>query len=490
MTNASAPRARLDTAGRTWLAALVGSLLLLFTAGTPAAEPLRVFIRAGVKTHGPGQHDHPRFLGEWTKLLGERGLKVDGAMNFPSAAQLEQTDVVIIFAADGMKITGDNRANFEKFLKRGGGFVVLHDGVVSDDQHEWAKKIQGGAWVWQKNAPEKTGTKWFEGEVGVYFVDTAHPITRGLSNFDWKDEIYYDLDMAPDAKVLATSFHTVFVIAPQLWTYEKTLEGGSAPYRAFVSLPGHEYASFQTPHYRALLLRGLAWAGKRANVDEFCNAEELGSLTYPAGGPTAPDKAAAKLNVHPEFNVSLVAAEPLIEKAISLDWDARGRLWVADSHDELAQPPLLPRLQPRGRPRLPRARRRRADRGLARGTRGDRPARHRRGRLRGLGGRRAARSGERNEHPRARARPLDRLAPLARRRAGRVVPGLLGAAASACGAARLRDVRDRGRRIASGSIRRSSGSTPEPGARARRRTAPCRRCTRAGPDRSGRRAHA
>jgi hypothetical protein len=68
---------------------------------TPAAEPLRVFIRAGVKTHGPNQHDHPRFLAEWTKLLGERGMKVEGDMDFPDATQLAKTDVVIIYAQDG-----------------------------------------------------------------------------------------------------------------------------------------------------------------------------------------------------------------------------------------------------------------------------------------------------------------------------------------------------------------------------------------------------
>ena len=216
----------------------LGAVLIagLLACASRAADPLRVFIRAGIKTHGPGQHDHPRFLGEYTKVLGERGVKVDGAMDFPSAAQLEATDVVVIFAADGMKITGDERSRFEKFLQRGGGLVVLHDGVVSGDQHEWAKQVTGGAWRWDG---EKK-TKWYEGEVGVYFVDTTHPVVRGFSNFDWKDEIYYDMDMAPDAKVLATSFHSVFVIAPQVWTYERTWPGGTKPYRSIVSLPGQE----------------------------------------------------------------------------------------------------------------------------------------------------------------------------------------------------------------------------------------------------------
>ncbi len=310
---------------------LVPLISICCAAAAQPAQPLRVFIRAGVKTHGPNQHDHPHFLQDWVPFLRQRGIDAAGSMNFPTPTELDHSDVVVIYVADGMKIVGAERERFENFLRRGGGLVVIHDGVVSADQHEWAKKVQGGAWIWNDpNRPEKK-TKWFEGEVGIYFVNTQHPITRGISNFDWKDEIYYDLDMAPDANVLATSFHSVFVIAPQLWTYEKTWAGGSAPYRAFVSIPGHEYDIFNTPHYRAILLRGIAWAGKRSNTDEFCRPEELNSLKYPAGGPTSPAKAAAKLNVHPEFNINLVASEPLVEKVISLDWAPNGKLWVAET---------------------------------------------------------------------------------------------------------------------------------------------------------------
>ena len=192
--------------------------VLALTFGLHAA-PLRVFIRGGVKTHGPNQHDHPRFLGEWAKLLTERGVTASGAMEFPTAAQLEATDVLVIYAADGMKITGDERARFEHFLARGGGVVVIHDGVVSGDQHAWCKKIIGGAWRWDGDKK----TQWHEGNVGVYFVNPGHPIVKGVSNFDWKDEVYNRLDMAEDVTVLAQSFVDVFNIWPQLWTYEKTL---------------------------------------------------------------------------------------------------------------------------------------------------------------------------------------------------------------------------------------------------------------------------
>ncbi len=311
---------------------LVVAVLLSLSVAARAAEPLRIFIRGGVKTHGPNQHDHPRFLKEWTQLLNERGAKTDGGMEFPTAAQLEKTDVLVIYAQDGMNIVGPQRADLEKFLARGGGLVVIHDGVVSGDQNAWCKSIIGGAWRWPSaGLPKEKATKWFEGDVGLCWIDTRSPITRGISNWDWKDEIYYDMDLASDIGVLASSFQNVHIVAPQIWTYEKTLAGGTVPYRAFVSIPGHEYDSFNHPAYRTALLRGIAWAGKRANLDEFCRPDELAQLRYPPGGPKRAQDEMKTFNLHPEFNLSLAVDENLCEKIMSLDWDPQGRLWVIET---------------------------------------------------------------------------------------------------------------------------------------------------------------
>ena len=171
------------------------------------------------------------------------------------------------------------------------------------------------------------------------------------------DEIYYDMDILPAARILAAAYTpkpfgarnaaaqkradaltgggkrvSVYDIQPQMWTYERTVEGGRTPYRAFVSIPGHLYENFNRPNYRSILLRGIAWAGRRPNADELLRENELGdSLRYVDGGPTHPAEAAGKIEVHPEFDLTLVAAEPLISKAMSIDWDEKGRLWVAET---------------------------------------------------------------------------------------------------------------------------------------------------------------
>ena len=118
-------------------------VLPLFASG--AEDALRVFIRSGPKTHGPGAHDHPRFLREWLPLLNERGARAAGAETFPTAGQLADTDVLILHAQEAGTITGTDRANLTTFLTRGGGLVVIHAGMVSGDP-DWFKGIIGGAW--------------------------------------------------------------------------------------------------------------------------------------------------------------------------------------------------------------------------------------------------------------------------------------------------------------------------------------------------------
>jgi putative membrane-bound dehydrogenase-like protein len=295
------------------------ALLMVLATASPgftasSGKPLRVFIRASEKTHGPGTHDYPQFLRDWTALLQSRGAVATGAMRFPTADELKRTDVLVLYAADGANVAPADRRVLEAYQRGGGGLVVLHDGICGEDP-AWFKTVAGGA--------KKHGsTNWQTGRLGLYFGGARHPITEGVSNFDLDDESFFQIDLAPEAQVLATTFRTAKEIVPQMWVYQKRRA------RAFVSVQGHRSATFDLPHYRALLLRGIAWAGRR-EVDALTRPEELSQLRYPEGGPTAPDKAAGKLQLSSEFSLSLVASEPMVVKPISLDWDARGRMWVA-----------------------------------------------------------------------------------------------------------------------------------------------------------------
>ena len=257
-------------------------------------QPLRVFIRAGEKTHGPAgndQHDYPKFLTEWTKILSERGAKVDGGLRFPTADELARTDVLVIFKGDGGTCSPSERGLLENYTKRGGGLVVLHDGMCSDDP-AWFASLAGGA--------KKHGDmNWSRGVLKMQFTDPAHPITKGLPNFEVDDEAFFLLTKAPEMRVLATTpLPSNGEVTPQVWTYERTAPGGE-PYRSFVSMLGHYHRIFSEPTHRAMVLRGIAWAGKRdADLLQRSNVTESngqgGEAARPQTQPQAPAQRASK----------------------------------------------------------------------------------------------------------------------------------------------------------------------------------------------------
>src|SRR5438067_1813677 len=111
-------------------------IAVIGSAAAPQPAPLRVFLRGGAKTHGPadnGQHDGPTFVKEWAPLLTSRGARVEASLQFPSAEQLANTDVLVMFAANAGNIAGDQRASLNAFLLRGGGIVCLHDAVLAQE---------------------------------------------------------------------------------------------------------------------------------------------------------------------------------------------------------------------------------------------------------------------------------------------------------------------------------------------------------------------
>ncbi|HEY3940157.1 MAG TPA: hypothetical protein VGL97_22205, partial [Bryobacteraceae bacterium] len=82
-----------------------GVLLLFILMGTAAAQRqnpagMHIYLWAGLKSHLLGQHDYPQFLADWSKLLTQHGAVVDGALHPPTAADLEHTDVVVIYKGD------------------------------------------------------------------------------------------------------------------------------------------------------------------------------------------------------------------------------------------------------------------------------------------------------------------------------------------------------------------------------------------------------
>ena len=225
---------------------------------------MHIYIRAGLKSHGEGQHDYPQFLADWSKVLTRRGAVVDGALHFPTAAELAATDVLVMYKGDAGSMTDEERANLNAYVKRGGGLVSFHDTLCGPDP-EYYSTIVGGA--------KKHGEPNFSaGDIKYTIVDKADPIMQGMTDFSINDEAFMLMTWAknPEIHVLATApmppstsagTH-VGEVVPQIWTYEHTVTGGQ-PSRAFVWMQGHTYANFTNPQVQPMILRGIAWAAKK-----------------------------------------------------------------------------------------------------------------------------------------------------------------------------------------------------------------------------------
>jgi len=235
----------------------------------PGQNPngMRIYLWGGLKTHAVGQHDYPQFVADWSKLLTERGAVVDGSLHPPSAADLEKTDVVVIYKGDAGYL---NDAALQAYVKRGGGLVQFHDALCGPDPEAFAVLL-GGA----KKHGETNFT--LEAPIPYKVVDKTNPIMKDMTDFTITDEAFFSITWAknPGINVLATAEIAATPsagthkgeIVPQMWSYEHTLPGGQ-PARAFSWMQGHNYVNFSHPQIQKTLLRGIAWAAKKP-VDEL-----------------------------------------------------------------------------------------------------------------------------------------------------------------------------------------------------------------------------
>jgi putative membrane-bound dehydrogenase-like protein len=239
--------------------------------------------------------------------------------NMPSKADLAKAKAVLL--SGGAPWSAEDRKRLEEYIEKGGGVVLVHDAIPAS------------GWV------EGEVSRW-SGLVPLFFTPPGREdaVTGGISNFDVEDEMMYGLRTPEDAKVLATTWTPnrkhlkgtdpqpyVYGVSPMIWSQAK----GKGWVVFFV--PGKNPETWKHPAIRTMLRRSLAWASQNEKVDEWSEKDDLAALTYPPGGPLEPQKAVDTLQVHPEFKVDLVAAEPLISKPLNIDWDHRGRMWVVES---------------------------------------------------------------------------------------------------------------------------------------------------------------
>jgi uncharacterized protein len=248
------------------------------------------------------------------------------------SAKHDKDEVIVLYRKDYTPYEVIDRAALADLSHRGIGFVALR-GAIAGPSASWARDTFGAGWT-----PD---SRRFRALMMLNIRTDAHPLAKDASTFDVTDQTVFNLELNEKIHVLASSFTSkvsanrkniaevsdkasVYDIQPQAWVFE------NSRLRSAVFLQG-EAETLAHASYRTFIKRGIAWAGRRANVDELCAAKDLVDLRYPVGGPSRAEKAIAAFQMQPGFKASVIVTEPLINKPIAVQWDERGRLWVAET---------------------------------------------------------------------------------------------------------------------------------------------------------------
>jgi len=132
------------------------------------------------------------------------------------------------------------------------GICLLHHSLVGF--MEWP------LWSDLVGIEDRTGNKpHFNQTVNVKIEDKDHPITKGLSDWSMNDETYEMASADPEKgnRILLTTDHEQSM-KTLAWT--RTFRKS----RVFCCQSGHDYHTFDDPHFRRLMGSALRWLAGRA----------------------------------------------------------------------------------------------------------------------------------------------------------------------------------------------------------------------------------
>ena len=193
-------------------------------------------------------------LAKCLKLNGDIQTTVsDGWPNDPD--QLKGVDAIVIYTSPAaeMLLDGPHRQQVLDVMKQGCGLVTIH----------WASTVKqenldrlGPAWMsllggtWISNVGLSTDTS------PLKQLHPDHPICRGWSEYEIRDEFYLNPQITDQAQALlqVTTKGQDVVVG---WAYERP-EGG----RSYATTLGHFYDNFQREDFRRTIVNAVLWTAQ------------------------------------------------------------------------------------------------------------------------------------------------------------------------------------------------------------------------------------
>jgi cytochrome c len=208
------------------------------------------------KTTGFRHSSIPAALSAVRQLAERSGLAVDATEDAAAftPSNLARYDAVVFLMTTGDVLNDGQQRAFERYFRRGGGFVGVHSAADTEYDWTWYGAILGTRF---KNHPQIQ-------RAAISVQDRRHPSTHGLPHRWIRTDEWYNFAANPRRSVhmLATLDETTYAPGegamgadhPIVWSHE--FQGG----RAWFTGGGHTDESYKEPTFRKHLLGGIRYA--------------------------------------------------------------------------------------------------------------------------------------------------------------------------------------------------------------------------------------
>jgi uncharacterized protein len=221
----------------------------------------KVLMLTGGQRQHHGYRDQAFYLTSALEDTGHYQVTIAEDAAILETPALQKYDLLIVNADrrdDEFKFTRAQQEALLNYVRAGHGYISIHgaDNAAPDWLPEW-RDMLGGVFSHVGLPDSKTRKSTYI----IKIVDTSSPITRGLSDFELKDELYYNLQMKSPVEPLAvTEFDGKTY--PVAWT--RTFGQG----RVFHTPLGHRDFGpgkddpVRNPSMLKLLIQGIDWVAE------------------------------------------------------------------------------------------------------------------------------------------------------------------------------------------------------------------------------------
>ena len=209
--------------------------------------------------------DYPGHLWQQTAPVLAQALRQDSRLevftvedpNFLDSGAIQKYDAIMLHFQNWQQPGPGERAreNLRQFVTSGKGLVLAHF-ACGAWHNEWPEfeKLAGRVWFGSDPGPGKRQHDPY-GAFHVELVQPAHPIVRGMTDFDTQDELYTCLTGNVPIEVVARSKSK---IDGEYYPMAFITHYGQG--RTFHTVLGHDTKALTVPAVQELFRRGCAWA--------------------------------------------------------------------------------------------------------------------------------------------------------------------------------------------------------------------------------------